>query len=180
MDEAEREGRKTQASARSFSTPRIYLDPATEDIVGKKGEHQFALEFGIAMESIFGKGDGGRDFDLGFGIIDVKTSQFRKHLLVKACDINKPVAIYVCATYNKEADLTLLNGWEFGGTMSRQPKRDFKRKGTTVSLVCHYMLIDHLKPIALLHEYRDFWKGECDATPGSRTVTPASEAEAEA
>jgi hypothetical protein len=115
------------------------------ELVGVAGEAAFAQEFGLKVDATARpEGDGGVDFTLPIGTVDVKTYRLPYHLLRET---DKPHAdILVLAAFDDTTGEAHLIGWEWDSVMRQCPTRDFG-----YGIVSHYKAAEELKPISELH-----------------------------
>jgi hypothetical protein len=105
---------------------KFYRDKTIEEYVGIKGEIQFASEFGLEVDTVDRlEGDGGIDFVLPIGNINVKTYRKPYNLLVKTTERLSRADIYVLVGYSEVTDNATLLGWEWKTEMLRCPTKNF-------------------------------------------------------
>jgi len=123
----EKEGRSrtgihiNHSSNRPYATGRMGM----ENIIGLKGEKQFAMEFGYKVDmTVRPEGDGGKDFNTPIGDLNVKTARNPVFLLVPVG--RKPrVEIFCLAYWREDTDRTMLVGWEYKREMALCPTKEF-------------------------------------------------------
>jgi hypothetical protein len=116
------------------------------EYVGVAGEVAFAEEFGLDVDTTPRPyGNGGVDFTLPIGTVDVKCYRKPYHLLR---EVDKPHAdILVLAGFDDSTGGARLIGWEFDNEMVQCPTRDFG-----YGIVSYYKAAGQLKAISELHE----------------------------
>lgn len=113
------------------------------DKKGVAGEIAFGTAFNLPVDySQRSKGDGGKDFGLALGNVDVKTAVTPKCLPVEVGKCKAP--IYVLAGYRKGGSAYLV-GWEWGDIMRLCPKRRLMEGGP----------LNHCKEAYLLRPMRE-------------------------
>jgi len=134
--------REREALHRNHASSRP-LSPDYE-IIGLAGEQQFAVEFGLEVDTKARPGgDGGIDFQLpGVGSVDVKTACRPFNLLHEQG--KTPPDIFVLARFDRDDSATLL-GWEWAEVVIAQPVKDFG-----YGVINHYLSANRLRPIETL------------------------------
>lgn len=113
--------------------------------IGLAGEEEFARQFGQMHEVQVDTsdrigGDGGRDFLIGPGVVDVKTARKPIYLLLE----QKPTRadIVVLARYDDETRRATLLGWQWVKTIQKYRVRDMG-----FGVLSHAVPLSHLRPI---------------------------------
>lgn len=120
---------KNQASSRILSPDYQYI--------GLAGEYAFAKKYDLPIDlTTRVGGDGGCDFRVNFGTIDVKTARKALYLLVEVGRVRAD--IYVLAQFNN--DSVTFMGWELGEEMEKCPAKDFG-----AGYDAHYKMAGELK-----------------------------------
>jgi hypothetical protein len=117
-------------------------------LIGLCGELAFSDRFGVPMDtSLRPGGDGGIDFRLPIGSVDVKTSrrQLANTLRVEAGTVK--AALYVLASYDSETGNAYLVGWEYGTVLRAIPPRK-----STAGVTNHYRAASTLRTIDELYK----------------------------
>lgn len=126
------------------------------DRVGLAGEEAFAARYGypvnLAEEP---DGDGGADFYVWCGTVDVKTYRIPNHLLVEAGKAR--ATLYVLAGYSDLTGTARLIGWAWRQDVETAVPRDVGRMGVN----SHALQAGQLRPLGELDRLLGAWCVGC-------------------
>lgn len=126
-DEAWRREASHHEGHRNF---RPHLRPIGANLMGLRGEQEFAERFGLQVDLAprLG-GDGNIDLTLRLRVerdfvVDCKAALIPKDLIVEA-KYCRPETIYVLCRYWEETDRCTLLGWQWGAVLMKSKPKDY-------------------------------------------------------
>ena len=147
MTEIEKLAKAREAIHKGQKSQRILSK--NYQLIGLAGEAEFERVFGIKMDrSLKPQGDGGHDFTLPMGTIDVKTARNAYNLL-RETNTKHPADILVLAQYNGNGKAHLV-GWAYDWEMTQCPHKDFG-----YGIDNYYKPRDKLRPIKELLDLKN-------------------------